>query len=292
MYQNPSVPDRMPERVSRLIERVQNDEQMTPAKAHRYLLESEIRAEDVAPWAEFQHRQHESYGRRQVYKGDGFKLMVMSWAPGDLSAIHGHAWVPWGAVKAFGRCEHSLFEFNDGHLKMVRCRPFAKGEVAAVDCGLIHQMGNRDQPPFCSVHLYGTAPVNGHGGHATRVFDLFRNEVVYTQGGAFFCLDPDCVERRESGLTADFATRTRHHVAMLDRIRRFLPQQPENCKWRRVAQQLETRLFNKRCIDELSRELMALTQGDGTVGDPEKWNALWREAHYAAQYKAELSACD
>ena len=63
---------------------------MTPAIARQCVLDANLRAEDLTAWADFDHPVEDSYGRRLVYDGGDFEIMVMSWAPGDFSAIHDH----------------------------------------------------------------------------------------------------------------------------------------------------------------------------------------------------------
>lgn len=217
----------LPLSLAKLIETLRNQPNLSPDLARQCLLAAGIQAEDLMPWATFDHPATDSYGRRLVYETDTFEIMVMSWVPGDWSAIHDHGCAQWGAVQCFGAAEHYAYRLKDRQLQAQPAEHYTPGSVQAIDRHLIHQMGNPGPHQFLSLHLYGCdRPCHPITGNA-RIFDLLEGCVHYTQGGAFFCLPEEQITRRQSGICGDYQTIERHHQQMRDRIRRILAVSPE-----------------------------------------------------------------
>lgn len=223
----------------------------SPAAAQKLLADSDIDIEDVAAWADFDHPAADGYGRKAVALGDMFELMVMSWAPGDFSAIHDHGSTEWGAVLYLGPAEHAVYRIVDDELHTVHRSMMAHGDVNQVDHTLIHQMGNSTDRPFLSVHLYGTdQPVTDNGSVTAdaRIFDLFEDRVQYTSGGVFYCLPESQIARRTAGVKADRETTVVHHQQMLDRIERMQAMDESTPKLDDRANALRRELENSGCF--------------------------------------------
>ena len=278
----------LPNSFRKLVELIEEKKQMTPQLAAQFMTQADIQPLDVMPWADFGHPKADGYGRKMVYDGGFFEIMVMSWVPGDFSSIHDHGTAQWGAVKSLGQGEHAVFEMRDNILK-TRCRtPFVLGDINAVTHELIHQMGNVDQAPFCSVHLYGSYDHNGDITGDSRIFDLLEHKTQYTTGGVFFCLPESDINRRSEGVEADYPTFLRHHVEMHKRIKTMLPFSDEPDKLREKAEMIEGQLFSQAGLERFQRELNALLDDQGRIVDPAQWHIFWHEAHVAARYKASL----
>ena len=219
------------------------------ATAARLLTGSSVTPDDLAPWAAFDHPAADGYGRRPVVVTDTFELMVMSWNPGDFSAIHDHGHTQWGAVKVFGVAEHATFEIRGGTLRTTERLLTGIGQVQPVDHDLIHQMGNPGRERFLSLHLYGLVPQTASsGGGVTgdaRIFDLLNNQIVTTNGGVFHNLDDEHVTSRRTGLPADIAAVREHHHQMLDQLTRVRLAEPTTAS--------ETDLIVHRLQNELHR---------------------------------------
>lgn len=212
-------------KLQRLIETLQHSSYFTPVQIKEILLEINILPEELMPWADFEHSVADSYGRKLVYDGGHFEIMVMSWMPGDFSAIHDHGATQWGAVQCFGAAEHYIYRFTKGILRTLDTAHYRPGMVRAVDHSLIHQMGNSGTEPFLSLHVYGCAQPKGAITGNARIFDLLEETIQYTDGGVFFCLPDAQVNRRFSGVQGDLQTTLRHHQQMQARIRRILQHQ-------------------------------------------------------------------
>ena len=215
-----TVPSNLPLSLAKLVESLQNQPVLSPEIVCQCVLAAGVQSEDLLPWADFTHPIADSYGRQLVYDQGNFEVMVMSWVPGDFSAIHDHGATQWGAVQCFGAAEHYVYDLDGDQLRTRAFCPYTPGSIKSVDGALIHQMGNAGSSPFLSLHVYGcNDPCQSITGNA-RLFDLLEASIQYTDGGVFFCLPEADIRQRRFGVQADAATRLRHHQQMRDRIHR------------------------------------------------------------------------
>ena len=241
-----SALDAYPEKLQWLILSLQSaNAELTPLQIKCLLQTIDISEQALMPWADFNHPVTDSYGRKLVFDGGHFEIMVMSWRPGDISAIHDHGSTQWGAVQSFGKADHYIYQFTAGVLGNPAAAPYSPGMVRAVDHSLIHQMGNTGERPFLSLHVYGMPsswsaerPITGNA----RIFDLLEGCVQHTDGGVFFGLPEEQVNWRRCGLRGDPAAMRLHHSQMRDRFRRILKVQT-NPVLQRKLEQLERWLY-------------------------------------------------
>lgn len=233
-----SVSLSLPHRLQSLIQTIRSQTCLSPEVACHCVQAANIQAEDLMPWADFDHPLADSYGRHLVYDGGDFEIMVMSWAPGDFSAFHDHGSAQWGAVQSFGEAEHSVYQLRHNQLSTQEIMPFRTGTVIPVDHVLIHQMGNPSQENLLSLHVYGSEAHQGPITGSARIFDLFAGKIQFTDGGVFFCLPEEQVTREIAGLHGDRQTTLRHHQQMLARIQRM--EKPLSAPLQQVTQELRT----------------------------------------------------
>ena len=215
-----------PQKLQGLIRNLERaNDRMTPAGAKNILIEANISPQDLLFWSDFNRPVTDSYGRKLVFQGKNFEIMVMSWLPGDFSAIHDHGSAQWGAVQCFGTADHYVYALRAGILTTAKFSPYHFGMVHAVDRSLIHQMGNPGDEPFLSLHVYGCQEISDSITANARVFDLLEGSIQFTDGGVFFCLPESQINRRIDGLQADRETLRRHHHLMRDRIKLILKTQ-------------------------------------------------------------------
>jgi predicted metal-dependent enzyme (double-stranded beta helix superfamily) len=212
----------LPASLQRLIFSLQKQQNLTPDIARQCVIEARINEEDLLPWMTFDHPVTHSYGRKLVYDGRFFEIMVMSWIPGDFSAIHDHGSTEWGAVQSFGKAKHITYKLKENMLQTKAKMWFNPQDVVAVDHDLIHQMGNPTDAFFLSLHVYGCPNPNGSITGNARIFDLFEENIQYTDGGVFFCLPEAEINRYSQGLKGDTTTTLRHHQLMKARIEHIL----------------------------------------------------------------------
>ncbi len=162
-----------------------------------------VKPEDLEPWADRNHPPAHSYGRKLVMHGGHFEIMVMTWLPGDYSAIHDHGEAQWGAVQCFGVAAHQKFSLNRQHLSLSADAPYRPRQINWVDHNLIHQMGNTGSQTFLSLHIYGAGRTCANLTSCSRLFDLDEGCIQITDGGVFFALPEAQIIRRHYGLSGD-----------------------------------------------------------------------------------------
>ncbi|MGC6483435.1 MAG: cysteine dioxygenase [Synechococcus sp.] len=162
-----------------------------------------LTADDLEAWADRDHPATDSYGRRLAWRNRNIELMVMTWLPGDHSAIHDHGSAEWGAVQCFGEASHQSFTLEGMHLISQEHFPYSPGQIQWVNGSLIHQMGNSGSDTFLSLHVYGTSQDCVDITAGARVFNLESACIETTNGGVFFDLPESAVLSRQDGLTAD-----------------------------------------------------------------------------------------
>lgn len=214
------------------------------------LLENlDLQVADLQPWQDIDHSLCDSYGRQLVARGSNYELMVMSWAPGDYSAIHDHGLAEWGAVRYFGVADHLVFAERSGCLTLDQRMSMRPGDVFPVEPELIHAMGNGTDFPFLSLHLYGRADAADSITGSARVFDLFEQRIQRTDGGVFFCLPERDIVSRQACPTADRSTTMLHHELMLARIERNLASGCAGAAWADRAASLRASILQLAARD-------------------------------------------
>lgn len=211
----------LPLSVRRLIDDIESLEHPRPASLVNVLKNSRITEEDLQPWTDYAHPPGDSYGRKPVHKSDHYEIMVMSWNPGDFSAIHDHGYTQWGAVKIFGNAEHATFRVDDGNISTLARWQVKKGETLGVSHSLIHQMGNATDTPFISLHVYGDYQSHENITGDASIYDPSAQAIQRVNGGVFFCLPDSKILRREKGPKGDFPTTLRHQVEEIKRKRKY-----------------------------------------------------------------------
>lgn len=235
--------DNYPRRLQTLIEQLQETRRLTPQTVTQMVQAAQISAYDLMRWADFNHPIADSYGRKMVFDGGHFEVMVMSWLPGDISAIHDHGGTQWGAVQCFGYGEHYIYQLKGSTLSTLESAPYSPGMVRSVSNDLIHQMGNAGDQPFLSLHVYGNGKATGNITGNARIFDLLEGTIQYTDGGVFFCLPDSDINRRRGDIKGDRLTTRRHHEQMRDRLQRMLSHkyhEPFAQKWAVLERFLST----------------------------------------------------
>lgn len=213
--------NQLPTSIQFIIEHLQHQHIMTPAEMRSLVLSANVQAEDLLPWADYDHPVQDSYGRRMIHKGPHFEVMVMSWLPGDFSAIHDHGHTQWGAVQVFGPAEHATFAVQDGLLRTTARFNFSPGDVVGINHGMTHQMGNATDEPFVSLHVYGLdEAVESVTGNA-KVYELREGAILRVDGGVFLALPESEVLRREPCPPADEPTQQRYLQDLANRLEKM-----------------------------------------------------------------------
>ena len=218
----------LPDSLQGLIFLLSQTTHLTSERVVQYLRQAKINQADLMPWATFAHPITDCYGRQLVYDGGYFEIMVMSWMPGDVSAIHDHGQAQWGAVQCFGQAIHTVYELSDRQLHTTAEISLLPSQIVEVNHDLIHQMSNYSQERLLSLHVYGCYDFNDCITGDARIFDLLEGKIQHTNGGVFFCLPETEISRRGQDIEADRSTTLRHHRQMGDRILRILKNAPHS----------------------------------------------------------------
>jgi predicted metal-dependent enzyme (double-stranded beta helix superfamily) len=252
-----------------------NTEKMTSNLLKNLLQKNTVELSDIELWKDFDHPLLDGYGRKLVYAGKNFEIMVMSWLPGDYSAIHDHGETDWGLVQYFGEAEHNIYSLKDHKVKRIFNETTSFKQINLVDNSMIHQMGNPTNKPFLSLHIYGChnelEPVTQNA----RIFDLLDNKIQYTNGGVFFLLPKELIVKEENVIqTSDRSTLRQHHFHLLVRVILLLKftDPKEKLYYVGLYATLKELLFDeKECQD-----LESITK-DMTLEDHDKFKDIFSE---------------
>ncbi len=146
---------------------------------------SKLSEKELSDYATFHHPNHESYGRKLIVDNGNFKILLMSWKPGDFTAIHNHGYTEWGCVYFFGEVNHRLYKLVNNELKLVQKDIFRKGQIGMVCGDLIHIMGNSGTEEFTTLHIYGSNSLKSNVSKDAQIFLPELNKIVTTKGEAY-----------------------------------------------------------------------------------------------------------
>jgi cysteine dioxygenase len=178
-------PMHLPPSVKNLVATIQERSPANNNEIAALVKQHPIDHDELLPFNNFEHPVHESYGRRQLYAGNRFCIYLMSWCPGDFTAIHDHGTTQWGCVLALDDFAHRLYQFKNNKLVLKDDKPFLKGQTASVHSHVIHMMGNDSNENALSIHIYGTNDPGIQVAQKSRIFYPEINQMAYTQGAAY-----------------------------------------------------------------------------------------------------------
>ncbi len=269
----------LPKALAAIVDVLEKEQPSKPSQIVSIVKRSDVAKKDLLPYADFDHPGQDSYGRKMVYKGENYEIMIMSWNQGDFSAIHDHGHTMWGAVKIFGKAEHATFRWEDEDISTLARWEVKDGDVLGVGHALVHQMGNADQEPFLSLHIYGHVDPQENITGEARIFDLHHQKIQRVNGGAFFNLRGKQVVKTQEGPRADFATALRFH---LESYKRMLKAGEEE-----TAEIYYQKIFDPSHMRSLIAHLSEITDSEtDKVNHSIQWKILKRELSEAASVQA------
>lgn len=209
----------LPKSLTFIKEKLTSKKIIRPHEVVEIIKEADVHQKDLEPWADFQHPTKDSYGRKMVFKAPNFEIMVMSWLPGDMSAIHNHGYTTWGAVQVFGENEHATFRQENGILRTLSRSNFEYGEIVGVGHSLIHQMGNLTCENVLTLHVYGVEhDIENVTGDA-NLYDPSNGTIQIINGGVFFDLPNTQIEDIVEGPKGDYPTQLRNLIELARRVK-------------------------------------------------------------------------
>ena len=210
--------ENLPISITKLINGLSLKKNYKPSEVVKIVKEAKITPRDLTPWADFEHPKADSYGRKLVHKSPNFEIMVMSWIPGDISAIHDHGFATWGAVQVFGENEHAIFKVQNGKISTLSRSNFNYGQVVGVEHNLVHQMGNMTNENILTLHIYGLEASKENVTGDANLYDIENNKIQIINGGVFYDLPSSEIAEVIEGPVADFPTRLRDIVELGNRL--------------------------------------------------------------------------
>ena len=155
--------------------------------------DSKLEASDFASYLNFEHPSTESYGRNLILDNGKYKILLMSWRPGDFTAIHNHGYTEWGCVVFFGEATHRLYSVDNGELKLQQSDVFGPGQNASVCGDLTHMMGNAGKENFTTLHIYGSNSKTENISADAKVYAPEYRKIFTTMGTAFLNMNQDLI---------------------------------------------------------------------------------------------------
>lgn len=183
-----------------------------------FLKELRLSSEDLLKWSDFDHPAEDSYGRKTIFLGKQFELMVMSWLPGDFSMIHNHGDASWGIVQALGDLTHRVYKLEDLNLSKVKEENLSVRQLVPVTHELIHQMGNATSEPIMSLHFYYNETPTEFITDNTFLFDILKQEIQTVRGGAFYGLPEDEIIEVKIGLGSSISLKEQEELLYKTRM--------------------------------------------------------------------------
>lgn len=165
---------------------------------------------DFEPFYTFNHPDSMSYGRKLIFDNGNFKILLMSWKPGDFTAIHNHGYAEWGCVYFFGDAAHRLYTVENNRLTSVKKDTYGEGQIASVCGDLTHLMGNAGNHNLSTLHIYGSNSRRANILENAKIFAPEHEKIFTTMGIAFLNMSADLVlaeaalPKIEAGLLDDY----------------------------------------------------------------------------------------
>lgn len=185
----------LPSRLKKIISYINVCENISSSLVADVLSIIKLSAYDFIPFANFAHPDSESYGRNLIFESEKFKILLMSWRPGDYTAIHNHEHTEWGCIHFFGNTAHRLYEIKNGCMKLMRNDSFEKRRTVTVNSELIHLMGNSGTENFMTLHFYesGAHKIKNNA----KIYIPEQKKMVTTSGSAYINMKKELILSEE-----------------------------------------------------------------------------------------------
>jgi len=205
--------DNLPQKFQNLVHGIQEHSQMTPELLKSLVEAQNIEEGDLLPFACFDHDQALSYGRRTLFANQRFGVHVMSWIPGDFTALHGHGHAHWALLMFFGPCTHRVYEVEGENITLKGKQTIPSGTALTPPIAeFYHAMGNLSPRPFQTLHIYGCDTYSGPTTEDSLIYQLEKNQVLISKGPAFLDMPPEAVKGvLDHGIKCDSQTRADYY---------------------------------------------------------------------------------
>lgn len=272
----------LPKSLQYIVDELSQDSNLKPSNVVNVVKKAEVKVEDLEEWSDFDHPSKDSYGRKMVHKAPNFEVMVMSWLPGDFSAIHDHGYTTWGAVQVFGQNEHATFRVEDNNIYTLNRTTFETNQIVGVGHNLVHQMGNSTDEKIMTLHVYGVENSAENITGDARLYDLASNSIQIINGGVFFDLPEGEVDEVIEGPSGDFPTKLRHMVELGNRINR-------STSGDRRVNDIKMEISSDEYLKSFHSYLDTIINSEKLTHDTAQWNVLNMEMKATAKFLQQQS---
>jgi len=262
----------LPDSIKVIADGINKMKAFSPEFISKIVKDARVTESDILPFSDFEHSAADSYGRKVIFDGGFFEIMVMSWCPGDFSSIHDHGYTQWGAVQAFGPLEHASYILLDNKIKILSKEPVKKGAVHSVSHDLIHQMGNFSKENILSLHVYGNYSMNKHITSDSRNFNLRSFSIEKVDGGAFLAHPSKEINEQEPLKGSDLVSWLRNQLGLIDRVEKAVK---GNAFHNEISlNDLKKEISDEKIYNWILTEVNRLTDDKGHYVDSKYWGYL------------------
>ena len=200
----------LPNCIQNLVVELNNQNHIDNRIVAEILSETKLSEQALKPYFYADHPTTESYGRKLIWDNGDFKILLMTWHPGDFTAIHNHGHADWGGVYFFGDATHRLYEVENDELSLVEKTVFPKGQVASICGDLTHLMGNSGSRDMVTLHIYGSNTRKKNVSQDAKVYFPEFEKVVTTMGSAYLNMNKELIlsekpfESKNTEVLADY----------------------------------------------------------------------------------------
>lgn len=183
---NAKIPllNKYPPSIKKLIQSIQQKPPLSAILLKGLLEEANVCQDELHTYNEYCHPKEFSYGRNCIWEDDSFKMYVLSWNPGDFTAIHSHTNIDFGVVAFYGKAEHRTYDLANNHIRLIKNETIEKNSSVIINNSeFCHSMGNISEPSFLTLHIYGCFDESEL--RKTKIVHIERNMITITDRAAF-----------------------------------------------------------------------------------------------------------
>jgi len=200
----------LPQSAKNIIKALQEKKEIQNKTLVDIVKNSGIAEKEYDCFAKFDHCKTESYGRNTIFQGKNFGIYIMSWSPGDFTAVHSHGHSEWGVVYFFGNADHRTYSVEANKIELMTSEIIKKGTIAPVCGDLVHAMGNLSDQVFITLHIYGSNNYIGSVTEDSKVYEIEKDRIRTTFGPAFINIADNLCKKDVQSLNTDERTRNDH----------------------------------------------------------------------------------
>jgi predicted metal-dependent enzyme (double-stranded beta helix superfamily) len=196
----------LPKSLKKIIAGIENEKNIDCSRLLELIKQNIPENADYLPFNKFEHPVCDSYGRNNIYEGKNFSIYIMSWAPGDFTAIHSHGLSDWGAVYFFSDINHRLYTASGNKVELAQKGIVPAGTIVPVSGDLVHAMGNLGKSPVITLHIYGLNQQKSNANDNSFVYEMEKKQIRTTDGSAYINIREELCKRTDKGIVSNAET--------------------------------------------------------------------------------------